>query len=80
MQSFTFVFCFLVIALITIPWMLLVNPYLLWKKDKDHRDRRERNGGDIELDKFNNDYEVFKDEKVTLLGHEEAHFSYNFVN
>ena len=57
-----------------------MNPYLLWKKDKDNKSRSARNGGDIELDRISNDYEVFKDEKVTLLGREESHFFHNFVD
>lgn len=60
--------------------MLLVNPYLLWQKERDNKNRRARNGGDVELDRFSSDYEVFKDEKVTLLEPEESHFSHNFVN
>ena len=60
--------------MVTIPWMLLVNPYLLWREEKAKRSLRARQGGDFELNEFKgSNYEVFIDEKVTLLGHEDAH-------
>jgi len=69
-----------VVALVTIPWMLLVNPYLLWREEAQKKRLRERRGGDFELEQFKgSNYEVFNDEKVTLLGHEDTYFSRNFV-
>ena len=39
-----------VVALATIPWMLLVNPYLLWKEEKRRKARVNAGiGGDVEL-------------------------------
>ena len=67
------------VAFVTIPWMLLVNPYLLWMEEKEKRKQRARAGGDVELKQFASDYEVFTDEKVTLLGPESTHFFHNFV-
>ena len=72
-------FVCLVVALVTIPWMLLVNPYLAWNEEKKRRSMRAQRGGDVELDNFQSNYEVFKDEKVTLLGREKAYFSRDFV-
>ena len=54
--------------------MLLVNPYLLWNEDRKRQKLRDRQGGDVELNAFKSDYEVFNDEKVTLLGPEDTHF------
>ena len=62
--------------MVTIPWMLLVNPYLQWKEENDKNKRREKRGGDVELDNFGQNYEVFKDEKVNLLG-QKAHSVHN---
>lgn len=42
----------LLIAMVTIPWMLLVNPYLLWREEKKRRALRSRRGGDFELSEF----------------------------
>ena len=54
----------IVVAMVTIPWMLLVNPYLLWKEEKDRCKARAVNGGDVELNAIKSDYEVFNDEEV----------------
>jgi len=40
----------LLIALITIPWMLLVNPYLLWRDEQQRKRSRANRGGDFELE------------------------------
>ena len=56
--------------------MLLVNPFLMWQEDQKRQKLRDRNGGDVELNAFKSDYEVFIDEKVTLLGHDDTHFSH----
>jgi len=59
--------------------MLLVNPYLQWRHEADRLGRRERNGGDVELQQFGlSNYEVFKDEKVTLLGQSSTHITRPF--
>ena len=51
--------------MVTIPWMLLVNPYLLWREEKAKRSLRARQGGDFELNEFKgSNYEVFIDEQV----------------
>ena len=52
--------------MVTIPWMLLVNPYLLWREEKAKRSLRARRGGDFELNEFkgSSNYEVFIDEQV----------------
>ena len=51
--------------MVTIPWMLLVNPYLLWREEKKRRALRSRRGGDFELSEFKgSNYEVFIDEQV----------------
>jgi len=67
----------LLIAMVTIPWMLLVNPYLLWKEEQERLKKRKQRGGDVELSNFGSNYEVFKDEKVNLLGHKKAHSVHN---
>ena len=56
--------------------MLLINPYLQWNEDRKRRKNVERNGGDIELDQFRSDYEVFNDEKVIFLGRKRLTFVY----
>ena len=66
--------------MITIPWMLLVNPYLLWKDEKDRVKARASNGGDVELNAIKSDYEVFNDEaEVNLLKQDKTNFSRIFV-
>lgn len=68
------------VALVTIPWMLLVNPYLLWKEEMERQKARAQNGGDFELSSFaSSKYEVFNEEKVTLLATEKTHFVRHFV-
>ena len=62
-------------AFVTIPWMLLVNPYLIWRDNKRRCEAHKK--GDIEMIAIN--YQVFNDEKVTLLGHADAHSSNLFV-
>ena len=52
------------VAFVTIPWMLLVNPFLQWTEERNRNKRRESQGGDVELDQFKGEYEVFKDEQV----------------
>ena len=38
------------VALVTIPWMLLVNPYLIWKEEENRKARMNAGiGGDVEL-------------------------------
>lgn len=39
----------LLIAMATIPWMLLVNPYLIWKEDNDKNKQRNAGSNDVEL-------------------------------
>jgi V-type H+-transporting ATPase subunit a len=48
----------LLIAMVCIPWMLLVNPYLDWKADKDRKALREVAGGDFELSQMPHSYQV----------------------
>ena len=62
------------VAFVTVPWMLLVNPFLIWRKNKQRVEAHKK--GDVELVEIN--YQVFSDEKVTLLGHD-AHYSNIFV-
>ena len=59
--------------------MLLVNPFLQWTEERNRNKRRESQGGDVELDQFKGEYEVFKDEQVWLFGHNDINSSYNFV-
>ena len=57
-----------------------MNPYLLWREEKQRTLARKHRGGDFELEQFKgSNYEVFNDEKVTLLEHEDTHFFSNFV-
>jgi vacuolar-type H+-ATPase subunit I/STV1 len=55
--------------------MLLVNPYLLWRDNKQRCEAHKK--GDVELIEIN--YQVFSDEKVSLLGPRDAHSSNLFV-
>lgn len=47
----------LLVAFVTIPWMLLVNPFLQWTEERNRNKRRESQGGDVELDQFKGEYE-----------------------
>ena len=51
-------FVVLVIALVCLPWMLLVNPYLEWKAEQDKQKQRAADGGDVELSRMRHSYQV----------------------
>ena len=67
----------LAVAIITIPWMLLTQPYLMWKDHADKMAKRKRHGGDVELRSFGETESkskrrkrMFKEEKVSLMSGE----------
>ena len=60
--------------------MLMVKPWILWQENAAQSKRREEQGGDYELGAIGknsiNNYEVFKDEKVTLLAEHRRPWAY----
>jgi len=49
----------LLIILICVPWMLVIKPYLLFRQFKHDKLQKQRQGGDVELERVAGPYSVF---------------------